>query len=139
MVSLINLAVIKSAIAVENRDICRFSTINPGLLVPSGKPLANQLVTFTEAGGSPIQIDVTCERAAKLIVSEPIQVAGPELKPVYSFTIVTTTSSISTKSGDAPLNLPAGTTSLQVNLFVDKGSRLRAGNYSYTFKLNFLP
>jgi|GEM_PF-1826533 hypothetical protein len=125
-----NLITFKSAAASE---VCTFTQVNPGTLVTGSGNLRTQLVTFTEAGGSPIQMNATCNEAAKITISAPIQVRGPEFTPTSSVAIVTTSFG-STKTGDTPLALPAGTTPLTINLSIDRGRRLRAGNYSYTFK-----
>jgi hypothetical protein len=134
-----NLAILKSAVANQNSEVCNFSQINSGVLVTEGNPRSTRLVTSSEAGGSPTQVNVTCKQPARLTVSPPIQISGPEFTPVSAFTTVTNSNGNSVKSGDAPLLLPVGTTPLLINLSVDKGSRLKAGNYSYTFKFTFFP
>jgi hypothetical protein len=134
-----NFAISKSAAANQDSEICSFSQINSGVLVTEGNPRPTRLVTSSEAGGSPTQVNVTCKQTARLNVSPPIQISGPEFAPVSAFTTVTNSNANSIKSGDAPLLLPVGTTPLLINLFVDKGSRLKAGNYSYTFKFTFVP
>ncbi|MBW4512115.1 MAG: hypothetical protein KME64_37300 [Scytonematopsis contorta HA4267-MV1] len=134
-----NFVILKSAVANQDSEICSFAKINSGVLVTVGNPRPTRLVTFSEAGGSPTQINVTCKQPARLTVSPPIQISGPEFIPVSAFTSVTNSNGNSVKSGDAPLLLPVGTTSFLINLSVDKGSRLKAGNYSYTFKFTFVP
>jgi hypothetical protein len=130
---------LKKSIANETNQICTFSEKTGGQLVSEGKMMPSKLVTLENAGGAAIQMDVTCSQPAKLIVSAPIQVGGPEFKPVSAFTTVTTAGGDSTKSNEAPLTLAAGTTAVSVNLYVDKGSRLKVGNYQYTFKFTFAP
>jgi hypothetical protein len=132
-------AELKKSIAAETNEICTFSEGSGGQLVTEGKVMASKLVTSESAGGAAIQMDITCSQPAKLIVSAPIQVGGPEFKPVSAFTTVTTANGNSTKSNEAPMALPAGTTAVSVNLYVDKGSRLKVGNYQYTFKFTFTP
>jgi hypothetical protein len=136
-----NIAGFQSAIAQpsvgvpsEANQVCTFSEGTGGQLVTEGRVMPSKLGTLDTFGGSPIKMDVTCSQPAKLVVSAPIQVGGPEFKPVSAFTTVTTTTGDSTKSNEAPLALPAGTTALSINLYVDKGSRLKVGNYQYTFK-----
>ncbi|PAX51885.1 hypothetical protein [Brunnivagina elsteri] len=132
---------LKSAIAEptvgvpsDANQVCSFSEGTGGQLVTEGRVMPSKLGTLDTFGGSPIKMDVTCNKPAKLVVSAPIQVGGPEFKPVSTFTNVTTATGDSTKSNEAPLALPAGTTALSINLYVDKGSRLKVGNYQYTFK-----
>jgi hypothetical protein len=134
-----NVVELKKTIAAETNEICTFSEGSGGQLVAEGKVMPSKLVTLENAGGAAIQMDVTCSQPAKLIVSAPIQVGGPEFKPVSAFTTVTTAAGDSTKSNEAPLALTAGTTAVSVNLYVDKGSRLKVGNYQYTFKFTFTP
>ncbi len=129
-----HLAGLKSAVASDENQVCTFSEGTGGQLVTEGKVMPSKLVTLENAGGAAIKMDVICSQPAKLVVSAPIQVGGPEFKPVSAFTTVTTTTGDSTKSNEAPLVLPAGTTALSINLYVDKGSRLKVGNYQYTFK-----
>ncbi|NJR15378.1 MAG: hypothetical protein HC785_06485 [Calothrix sp. CSU_2_0] len=121
-------------IASDASQVCTFSEGTGGQLVTEGRVMPSKLGTLDTFGGSPIKMDITCSQPAKLVVSAPIQVGGPEFKPVSAFTTVTTASGDSTKSNEAPLTLPVGTTALSVNLYVDKGSRLKVGNYQYTFK-----
>jgi hypothetical protein len=130
---------LKKSVADESNQICTFSEGTGGQLVTEKKVMPNKLVTSEKDGGAAIQMDVTCSQPAKLIVSAPIQVGGPEFQPVFSFTTVTTAGGNSTKSNEAPLALPAGTTAVSVHLYVDKGSRLKVGNYQYTFKFTFAP
>jgi hypothetical protein len=134
-----NVVELKKSIADETNQICTFSEGASGQLVTEGKMMPSKLVTLENAGGAAIQMDVTCSQPAKLIVSAPIQVGGPEFQPVSAFTTVTTAGGNSTKSNEAPLTLPAGTTAVSVHLYVDKGSRLKVGNYQYTFKFTFAP
>lgn len=130
-----NLAFLKSAIA---SDLCTFSQSAPGALVTEGgRP--KRLVTYAAAGGSPTQMSATCTQAANISVSAPIQVTGPEFTPVSAVAIVTIPSGSSTKTGDAPLSLPAGTTPLTIDFAIDRGRSLRAGNYSYTVKFTVMP
>lgn len=131
-----NVFFIKAAKSQTN-EICTFTTTNPGDLVRIGQPRATKFVTSQDAGGTPVQMDITCKEPARLTVSAPIQVGGPEFTPVLSETTVTTAAGATTKTGDAPLLLPAGTTSVTVNMLIDRGQRLRAGNYRFTFKLDF--
>jgi hypothetical protein len=133
-----NLTLIKSA-ASEPSNICTFSQATPGALVTEGGTLPKKLVTFASAGGSPTKIDATCSQSANISVSAPIQVAGPEFTPVSAVATVTIPSGSSTKNGDAPLALPAGTTPLTIDFAIDKGRSLRAGNYSYTVKFTVVP
>jgi hypothetical protein len=131
-----NFTLLKSAIASE--PVCTFSQASPGALVTEGsKP--TKLVTFAAAGGSPTKIDATCTQAANISVSAPIQVAGPQFTPISAVATVTIPSGTSTKNGDAPLALPAGTTPLTIDFSIDKGRSLRAGNYSYTVKFTVMP
>lgn len=133
-----NLTLIKSA-ASEPSNICTFSQATPGALVTEGSTPPKKLVTFASAGGSPTKIDATCSQSANISVSAPIQVAGPEFTPVSAVATVTTPSGSSTKNGDAPLALPAGTTPLTIDFAIDRGRSLRAGNYSYTVKFTVVP
>jgi hypothetical protein len=130
---------LQKSMADETNQICTFSESSGGQLVTEKQIMPSKLVTSENAGGAAIQMDVTCSQPAKLIVSAPIQVGGPEFKPVSAFTTVTTAAGDSTKSNEAPLTLTAGTTAVSVNLYVDKGSRLKVGNYQYTFKFTFTP
>ncbi len=129
-----NLAVLKKTVASDNSNICSFSEISPGRLVAQGTPLATKLVTLSEAGGSPTQVDVNCSKPVNLSVSAPIQVVGSQFTPISAWATVTASSGSSTKNGDASIALPAGTTELLVNYSIDKGSRLRAGKYRYIVK-----
>ncbi|AFZ02581.1 hypothetical protein [Calothrix sp. PCC 6303] len=133
------IAGLQKLIADETNKLCTFSEGSGGQLVTEKKITPSKLVTSESAGGAAIQMDITCSQPAKLVVSAPIQVGGPEFKPVSAFTSVTTASGNSTKSNEAPLDLPAGTTPVSVHLYVDKGSRLKVGNYQYTFKFTFTP
>lgn len=133
----VNLTLFKSATASE--PLCTFSQATPGQLVTEGGTLPKKLVTFASAGGSPTKIDVTCTQSANISVSAPIQVAGPEFTPVSAVATVTTPSGGSTKSGDAPLALPAGTTPLTIDFSIDRGRSLRAGNYNFTVKFTTVP
>ncbi len=131
-----NFTLLKSAIASE--PLCTFSEAAPGALVTEGsKP--TKLVTFAAVGGSPTKIDATCSQAANISMSAPIQTAGPQFTPVSAVATVTIPSGTSTKNGDAPLALPAGTTPLTIDFSIDKGRSLRAGNYSYTVKFTIMP
>ncbi len=132
-----NFTLLKSAIASE--PLCTFSQATPGTLVTEGGNLPTKLVTFTAAGGSPTKIDVTCNQAANISVSAPIQVAGPQFTPASAVATITIVSGTSTRNGGTPLALPAGTTPLTIDFFIDKGSFLRAGNYSYTVKFTIMP
>ncbi|BAZ07514.1 hypothetical protein [Calothrix sp. NIES-3974] len=123
----------------ESSQICTFTTTEPGDLVRSGQPRPTKFVTFADAGGTPVQMEITCQEPARLSVSAPIQLSGPELNLVVSETIITTTTGATTKTGDTPLLLPVGTTGVTVNMVIDRGQRLRAGSYRFTFKLNFMP
>lgn len=126
--------IFKSVAASEKSKECSFTQITPGILVAQGSPSLTKLVSFTEAGGTPTQISVTCDKPVNLIVSAPIQVSGPSFTPASSFAIVTTPWGSFTKTGDAPVALPAGTTPIQVNFSVDRGRRIKAGSYKYTVK-----
>ncbi|MEA5570963.1 hypothetical protein [Calothrix sp. UHCC 0171] len=134
----IPVAWLQKSVASETNKVCTFSEGAGGQLVTEGRVMPSKLVTFESAGGAAIKMDVTCSQPAKLLVSAPIQVGGPEFKPVSAFTTVTTAMGDSTKSNEAPLALPAGTTALSINLYVDKGSRLKVGNYRYTFKFTVI-
>ncbi|MFH7030088.1 MAG: hypothetical protein ACHBN1_33200 [Heteroscytonema crispum UTEX LB 1556] len=134
-----NLTLFKSTAASENSELCSFSQPTPGMLATEGNPLPTKLVSSSEAGGSPTKIDVICNQPVNLTVSAPIQIAGPQFTPVSAVATVTTLSGNSTKFGDAPLALPAGTTALSINFSIDKGRSLRAGNYSYTVKFTVVP
>lgn len=134
-----NLAVLKKTVASDNSsNICTFSEISPGRLVAQGTPLATKLVTFAEAGGSPTQVDVNCSKPVNLSISAPIQVVGTQFTPISAWATATASFGNSTKNGDAPIALPAGTTSLLVNYSIDKGSRLRAGKYRYIVKFTIV-
>ena len=52
---------------------------------------------------------------------------------------MTIPSGSSTKNGDAPLAVPAGTTPLTIDFAIDRGRSLLAGNYSYTVKFTVVP
>jgi hypothetical protein len=132
-----NLIIFKSAIASE--PLCTFSQATPGQLVTEGGTLPKKLVTFASAGGSPTKIDAICSQSANISVSAPIQVAGPEFTPLSAVATVTIPSGSSTKNGDAPLAVPAGTTPLTIDFAIDRGRSLRAGNYSYTVKFTVVP
>jgi hypothetical protein len=134
-----NFTLLNSALASENSDICNFSQTSPGILVTQGNDGGNKLVTSSEVGGSPIQFNVTCKQPANLTISVPIQISGPVFTPVSSIATVTTSYGGSTKNGDAPLTVTAGMTPLSINLFIDRGRSLRAGNYSYTVKFTVIP
>ena len=131
-----NLTLLKS---VASEPLCTFSQATPGQLVTEGSTPPKKLVTFAAAGGSPTKIDVTCSQSANLIVSAPIQVAGPQFTPISAVATVTIPSGSSTKNGDAPLAVSAGTTPLTIDFAIDKGRSLRAGNYSYTVKFTVVP
>ncbi|MGI2905562.1 hypothetical protein [Tolypothrix sp. VBCCA 56010] len=131
-----NLTLFKSA---ASEPLCTFSQAAPGQLVTDGGTLPKKLTTLASAGGSPTKIDATCSQSANISVSAPIQVAGPEFTPVSAVATVTIPSGNSTKNGDAPLALPAGTTPLTIDFAIDRGRSLRAGNYSYTVKFTVVP
>jgi hypothetical protein len=133
-----NLTLFKSA-ASEPSNICTFSQATPGQLVTEGGTLPKKLITLASAGGSPTKIDVTCSQSANISVSAPIQVAGPEFTPVSAVATMTIPSGSSTKNGNAPLAVPAGTTPLTIDFAIDRGRSLRAGNYSYTVKFTVIP
>lgn len=130
-----NLCVFKKAVALESSsEICTFSEISVGVLAAQGTHEATKLVTFSEAGGSPTQVDVNCSKPVNLSISAPIQVLGTQFTPIEAWATATASSGNSTKNGDAPIALPAGTSSLLINYSIDKGSRLRAGKYRYIVK-----
>ncbi len=133
-----NLTLFKSA-ASEPSNICTFSQATPGQLVTEGGTQPKKLITLASAGGSPTKIDVTCSQSANISVSAPIQVAGPEFTPVSALATVIIPSGGSTKNGDAPLAVAAGTTPLTIDFAIDRGRSLRAGNYSYTVKFTVVP
>jgi hypothetical protein len=124
----------------QSADVCSFTLVNSGELVGDGGVLPTQLVSFNASGGSPTQISINCQENVNLIVSEPIQIAGPAFKAVSSLVTVETAFGTSTTSrGGSPLTLPVGTTSVVINLFVDKGSLLTPGNYKYGIKFTIVP
>ncbi|RUT06028.1 hypothetical protein DSM106972_032340 [Dulcicalothrix desertica PCC 7102] len=128
-----NVGTSKSVVASEKSKECSFTQTNPGVLVSQGNP-STKLVSFSEVGGTPTQMNVTCYKPVFLSVSAPIQVSGHSFTPVSSFAIVRTPQGNSTKTGDAPVALPEGTTPIQINFSVDRGRRLRSGNYRYIVK-----
>jgi hypothetical protein len=126
--------------AAQSADVCSFTLVNSGELVGDGGVLPTQLVSFNASGGSPTQISINCQETVNLIVSEPFQIAGPAFKAISSLVTVETASGSSTTSrGSSPLTLPVGTTPVDINLFVDKGSLLAPGNYKYGIKLTIVP
>lgn len=135
-----NVIVTKFALA-ENftSELCSFTEVNSGTLVPVSGTHSTRLVSLDRAGGSPTEISITCKQAVNFTVSEPIQLAGPPIKPVSTSVTVETSSgkSISSDEGST-LPLPVGTTTLLFNLAIDGGKPLPAGNYRYGFKFNVI-
>lgn len=139
IISTINLAVAPSAANAQTSDVCSFTQPNPGELVADSN-MPTKLLSSSAAGGSPTQISITCNQSVNLTISDPIQIAGPAFTPVSSLATVETPSSGSTNSrGGSPLVLPVGTTTLNINLSVDKGSPLAPGNYRYGIKFTIIP
>lgn len=139
LIPTLTVAVVSRAIA-QSTQTCTFTQPTPGELIADSKALPTKLLSSSAAGGSPTQISITCNQSINLIVSDPIQIAGPAFTPVSSLATVETPSNGSTNSrGGSPLALPVGTTTLNINLSVDKGSPLAPGNYRYGVKFTIIP
>jgi S-adenosylmethionine hydrolase len=120
-------------------EICSINKISDGsLTVGNGAPVS-KLSSSPEFGGVSTKISATCTQAANLSVSAPIQVAGPQIKPVSSFATVTNSAGMSAKSGERELALPPGNTDLTVDLFVDNGVSLTPGEYKFNVQFTFTP
>lgn len=118
-------------------DICSFTETSSGILVPETGMHSTRLVSSDRAGGSPTEISVTCKRSVDFTISQPVQLAGPPIKPISTFFSVKTSSGKSISSDEnSTLSLPVGTTTLLFNLAIDGGKPLPAGNYRYGFKFN---
>ena len=120
-----------------NSKACSFTKVNSGTLVPETGIQSSRLVSLNRAGGSPTEISVACKQAVDLIISKPIQLTGPPIKPISTSVIVEASSGKSISSDESStLPLSVGTTTLLFNLIIDGGKPLPAGNYRYGFKFN---
>ena len=125
----------------ENIDpkACSFTKVNSGTLVPETGIQSSRLVSFNRAGGSPTEILIACKQAVELIISKPVQLTGPPIKPISTSVRVEASSGKSISSDESStLPLPVGTTTLLFNLIIDGGKPLPAGNYRYGFKFNVI-
>lgn len=142
LVSTVSLTINLSSIAIADtaQSGCTFSQFSPAYLVPTDKILPTKLASFPHIGGTAIEVTVTCKQPSKLNVSLPHQTAGIKFIPVSSIATVETSAGLSINSNQvSSLPLSAGTTSLKVNIFVDKGSPLAAGNYAFSAELTIVP
>ncbi len=118
-------------------DVCSFTETSSGTLVPETAIHSTRLVSFERAGGSPTEISITCKQAVNMTIFKPVQLAGPQIKPISTSVRVETSSGKSISSDESStLPLPVGTTTLLFNLAIDGGKPLPAGNYRYGFKFN---
>jgi hypothetical protein len=132
---------------------CNFGEITPGTLIPSGSASSTTSPTISptrlSAGASfgpsspnamPGRVFIICNQSANLVVSKPVQTAGPTFTPMISDAKVFGPSG-TTSASTAPLRLMAGTTTtpLSVEMMVDKGGPLVPGTYGYRVTLTVTP
>ncbi|MBD2451451.1 hypothetical protein H6G76_30885 [Nostoc sp. FACHB-152] len=141
LVSTFSLAISLSSIAIAEtaQSGCTFSQFLPGYLA-TDKILPTKLASLPNTGGTAIEVTVTCNQPSKLMVLPPRQTSGINFTPVSAVATVETPTGLSINSNQASsLPLSVGTTSLIINIFVDKGSPLAAGNYAFAAELTIIP
>lgn len=91
-------------------------------------------------GGAFGQVAVSCNQSARVTVSKPVQTAGPSFTPIYSSASINSSAGSTDSNGASPLSLPiGGYVTLDIDMIVDKGTPLTAGNYSYVTTLTIVP
>lgn len=140
LVSTVILTVTMTKTAIAQTSNCSFSPPTPGSLVGSGGVLPTKL-SSSDGGGTASTVSVTCNGSFSLSISSPNQTSGHSFPPVSSIATVKTSTGLSTSSNqqNSPLSLSTGTTPLTINMSVDKGSPLTAGNYTFSVVLTIAP
>lgn len=118
------------------QGVCSFSNPTPGFLVADNPGPGPQFMLRSDApGGAPGQVTVTCNQSADMLVSAPVQTAGPSGASFINATVDSPAGF--TESNGGPLFLNPGVTPLTVNMKVDSAgpTGLQPGNYAYTVTL----
>ncbi|MEH2087634.1 hypothetical protein [Nostoc sp.] len=140
IISTVILTVIMTKAATAQTSNCSFSQLIPGYLVDSGGILPTKLASSSDVGAAS-EVSVTCDGSFNLIISSPTQTAGQNFTPVSSIATVQTSTGLSTSSDQQSSSLPlsTGITPLSINISVDKGSPIAAGNYAFSVVLTIVP
>lgn len=122
----------------EEPELCTVTKISDGSLSSAAAGgQVRHLSSFAADSGVSSDVDVSCSRGAKLTISAS-QAEGDSLDPSFIKAIATNrTNGVSTKSGESPLELGAGTTRVSIDLVVDKPSFLVPGKYKFLVHLTF--
>ncbi|MDY7013431.1 MAG: hypothetical protein SVX43_07460 [Cyanobacteriota bacterium] len=114
------------------QGVCNFSTPIPGALAAKG----SDFLDSQAPGGAAGQVTVTCNRPARLTISDPIQTGGPPVPVIKGASFV---SSSNGPSGSSSIPLSPGQSQLAVDMFVDSATPLPPGNYDYSVTLTVTP
>ena len=117
--------------------VCNINNVTGGTLVPNQE--VNPTALYTQTTGN---VNLSCNQTALVSITQPMQTGGPAFTPVYgygyaygyyggSYTI--------TDGTTVTHSIPSGTTDLSVQAYLDKGSPLTPGNYSYVTTLTVTP
>lgn len=119
--------------------VCSFGQPTPGTL-GLNTPTSPTALAGGYSGGVFGQVSVSCNQPARVSISKPVQTAGPSFTPVTSAAMISSSFGSTDSNGAPPLSLSSsGTVPLKIDMIVDKGSPLAAGNYSYVTTLTIVP
>jgi hypothetical protein len=115
------------------QGVCSFSNPTSGFLVTDNPGPGLQYVLSSDApGGAPGQVTVTCNQPADMLVSAPVQTAGPS-GAAYIDAFVE--SPYTSTGAGGSMFLEPGVTPVTINMMVDNPNGLQPGNYAYTVTL----
>lgn len=118
---------------------CNFGQVTPGSLGVN-QPSNPTALAGGFPGGALGKVSITCNAPSQLTVSQPIQTGGPSFSPMFSDAMVGSPFGYTYAMGGSPLMLPPGASGmLDVDMYVDKGSVLVPGTYSYKVTLTVTP
>jgi hypothetical protein len=119
--------------------VCNFDQITPGKL-GLNQPVNPTALAGGFSGGVFGKVIVSCNQGGRVSISKPQQTGGPGFTPVFSNGMINSPLGSTSSQGGSPMSLPSGNgLPLDIDMFVDKGSPLAPGNYSYVTTLTIVP
>lgn len=121
---------------------CTFNTPTPGVVTPNNTFNPTALLGGTSGKGRSGFVQVNCNTAASITISEPIQTAGFRFSPKSNYSNATLSGAngdfIET-TGTSTLPIKAGITNFQVRMFSESTTVLPPGNYEFKVTLTITP
>ncbi|MGD1910453.1 MAG: hypothetical protein ACFB2X_06265 [Rivularia sp. (in: cyanobacteria)] len=118
---------------------CSFSKPVPGTLKPYSQRSTNSSSPRALIGNVQGKVTVNCNSSAKVRASAPVQTGGPKFTPKSSSASIKFAGTNHSYGTNTNMPLKTGESNIEVFPYIDKGTPLEPGTYSYRVTLTITP